>query len=148
MPIPALTPEGFLPEGLYDCTLPEIEERFGQFQRSDLRCRLFERLAEYVSEVRRTGCAVAVIVNGSFVTNKAEPNDIDLILVLRRGHDYAATLRPFEYNVLSRSDVRRRFPFDLLVGEDGGLDLERHVRLFGRIRERDDTRKGILRVWL
>ena len=81
MPIPTLTADGFLPEGVHDCTLVEIGERFGQFQRSDRRCRLFDRLAEYIQDAQTSGVVNAVIVNGSFVTGKDVPSDIDLIVV-------------------------------------------------------------------
>ena len=37
MPIPALNPEGFLPAGIFDCTLPELRDHFGTFQTSGHR---------------------------------------------------------------------------------------------------------------
>jgi len=44
MPIPELDARGLLPEGIHPCSMSEIAQRFGRFQRSDRRCRLFERL--------------------------------------------------------------------------------------------------------
>src|SRR5688572_16803624 len=98
MAIPALTAEGYLPEGVHDCTLDELRGRFGQFQGSDARCRWFDRLQSFVRDAAATGFVNSIIVNGSFVTSKDIPNDIDLVLVLKRGHDFSALLRPFEYN--------------------------------------------------
>jgi len=119
MPIPSYTAEGMLPEGVYDCTLDEIRERFGSFQRTDARCRLFERLESFIKGVRAGGLVVAVIVDGSFVTDKEVPSDVDVIIVLRADHDFGATLRPMEYNVVSSSQVRRVFRVDALVARDG-----------------------------
>lgn len=96
MPIPALTSDGLLPEGVHDCTLRELQERFGEFQTTDARCRLFERLARFVQEATASGLVAAVIVDGSFVTAKNCPNDIDLIVILRPGHNFTADLRPRE----------------------------------------------------
>ncbi len=84
MPIPELNQDGFLPEGIHAASLEEVRERFGRFQRTDRRPALFAKLSTYMAEVRASGLVVAVIVDGSFVTAKDEPSDIDLILVLRR----------------------------------------------------------------
>jgi predicted nucleotidyltransferase len=45
---------------------------------------------------------VELIIDGSFVTGKANPSDVDLVVVLASGHDFSADLRPFEYNFLSK----------------------------------------------
>jgi hypothetical protein len=148
MPIPRLTPEGLLPEGVHDCSLAEIRECFGQFQTTDVRCRLFERLEKFVSQAAATGFAAAIIVDGSYVTAKNSPNDIDLILVVRTGHDFSADLRPRDYNVVSRKRVGRDYGFDMLVAEEGQMQLEEHTEFFSQVRERRHVRKGMLRIRL
>ena len=148
MPIPALTDEGFLPEGVHGCTLAELQERFGQFQTTDARCRLFERLERFILEARAGGLVAAIIIDGSFVTAKDSPNDIDLILVVPLGHDFGADLRPREYNVVSRRHVRREFRFDMLVAEQGQMQLEEHIDFFSQVKERPEIRKGMLRIEL
>ena len=127
MPIPALTPDGVLPEGVHDCTLDELRERFGQFQRTDWRPRLFERLQAFIREAQRTGFVAAIIVDGSFVTDVDVPNDVDVILVLRADHEFDAELRPFEYNVVSKRQVRRMHGVDVLIAREGDDDLADHV---------------------
>jgi hypothetical protein len=148
MPIPALTTEGFLPEGVHDCTLDEIDMRFGQFQRTEKRPRLFERLKEYVRQAQIAGLVTAIIVDGSFISATDAPNDIDLIVVFPADNDFAAELRPFEYNVVSRPQVRRIFRLDALFAAEGQPELAEQVAFFGRVRERADVRKGMLRVTL
>jgi predicted nucleotidyltransferase len=123
MPIPDLDQEGLLPPGIHEVTVEEIHERFGRFRKSDRRASLFGKLRDFLAEIRSTGLLAAVIVNGSFVTGKDEPSDIDVLLILRSDHDFSAELRPFEYNVLSRRRVRQRYRFGILV-----------ARRFGRIR--------------
>jgi hypothetical protein len=148
MPIPAITSDGFLPEGVHDCSLAEIQERFGQFQVTDARCRLFDRLERFVHQATVSGLVAAIIVDGSFVTAKVNPNDIDLILVLRAGHDFAAPLRPFEYNVVSRRRVGRDFGFDMLLAEEGQSNVAEATAFFAQVREHREVRKGMLRIEL
>lgn len=147
MPIPNLNEHGFLPEGVHDCSEGEVEKRFGQFQHSDCRCRLFERLTEFLRQAKASGLVKAVIIDGSFVTDKDEPNDIDVIVVLRPGHDFDAELSPREYNVVSKLRIRSQFKFDALVGEEGQNELSKHIYFFGRVRE-SQIRKGLLKVTL
>jgi hypothetical protein len=110
--------DGVLPEGVHDCTPDEVTEAFGQFQRSDRRMKLAEKLAAYLGELRRAGLAEAVLIDGSFVTAKDEPEDIDLIVVLKAGTDWDG-LRPFEYNAISRRMIKQLYRFDAYAEEEG-----------------------------
>ncbi|MBY0527591.1 MAG: hypothetical protein K2R98_29610 [Gemmataceae bacterium] len=151
--IPDLT-DGVLPHGTHDCTLDELDEVFGQFQRSDRRMELTKKLRSYVEQVRRTAIATAVVVDGSFVTAKEEPNDIDVILVLKADFDLQQELRPFEYNVQSKRMVRNLFGFDLRIALDGSELYHEAVAFFSQVRVNDpeqttrQTRKGLLRIAL
>jgi len=115
MPIPGVDDAGLLPPGVHDCTLDEVRQRFGAFQTTDRRPKLHDKLQALVQEAWATGLVAEIIIDGSFVTAKPDPNDIDLILVLNARHDFKAELRPFEYNVLSTRQARKIYGFDLLV---------------------------------
>jgi hypothetical protein len=145
MPIPALNEDGFLPPGVHECTLEELQQRFGTFQGSDWRQKLFARLAALVDSVRRSGLFCAIVVNGSFVTSKQQPNDVDLVLVLKSGHDFLAEVTPVQYNLLHSQAVQRRFGFDSFLAEEGTDDYVDAVEFFQRVKHRDGG-KGILRV--
>jgi hypothetical protein len=77
MPIPLLQEDGLLPPGLYVADMKEIEERFGKstLQRKEMfeRLRMFVELAQYCGALR-------MFVNGSFVTAKPEPSDVDVVI--------------------------------------------------------------------
>jgi hypothetical protein len=146
MPIPALNEHGLLPSGIHLCSLEEIEVRFGRFQNSDRRPRLFVSLQEFIREVKSAGIALALVINGSFVTAKSSPEDIDLILVVGEAHDFRSDLSPAEYNVLSAQRVRRRHQLDLLVARAGSNQLERYMKLFQQVRLEPGRTKGILRL--
>lgn len=148
MPIPKLIENGLLPPGIYDCSLEEIERQFGQFTSTDRRCQLYEKLQSFVKEVITNNIAVALIVDGSFVTNKPDPGDIDIILVLPQDHDFVRDLRPVEYNLISKKRVRKRFQFDLLVAQENSPEYEEYTNFFQQVRGQPEYVKGILRIKL
>ena len=148
MPIPALNTDGFLPAGVFDCTLAELRERFGCFQVSDQRTRLFARLEELVGAMQRSGLFEALLVDGSFVTAKPAPNDVDLVAVLRPGHDFERDLPMSEYALVSRAMLRRQFGFDVVIAERTSQLYSTYVEFFSRVRENPDLRKGLLRLSL
>jgi hypothetical protein len=77
MPIPPLQEDGLLPPGLYLAEMNEIEERFGKS--TPQRKMLFERLRMFVELAQHCG-AQRMFVNGSFVTAKPEPSDVDVVI--------------------------------------------------------------------
>jgi hypothetical protein len=109
MPIPPLNENGLLPEGIFDCTLQEIRAQFGNFQQTDRRPQLFALLEEFFGAMQRSKLFEFLIIDGSFVTATPAPNDIDLVAILRRGHNFERDLPMSEYALLSRSLLRRSF---------------------------------------
>jgi uncharacterized protein DUF6932 len=148
MPIPSLDPSGRLPRGVHDCSIREVEQRFGRFQGSDRRRRLWSALEILIGELRAAGVGIFLLIDGSFVTAKAAPEDIDLILVVSASHDFGRELTLMEYNVLSSGRVRRRHGVDLLVAREDSDQYHRYVKLFQQVRLEPDQNKGILRVTL
>lgn len=148
MPIPALNSNGVLPAGIFDCSLAELRDRFGRFTGSDRRVRLFGRLEELAIAFRSSQLFHALIIDGSFVTAKPAPNDIDLIAVLRRGHSFERDIPMAQYALVSRALLMKRFGFDVMVAEEDSALYRTYVEFFSRVREEPDLRKGILRVLL
>jgi hypothetical protein len=79
--LPNFNEDGDLPEGVHRATLDEVVARFGQdtLQRRTVTVRLLEvyRLAAATGKLER------FVLFGSYVTAKPEPNDVDIILVMR-----------------------------------------------------------------
>ena len=146
MPIPDFEQDGLLPPGVHDCSIDEVRSRFGTFRGSDRRARLFETLEQYLKEARSAGLVAAVIIDGSFVTGATDPNDVDLVVLLRHDHDFKADLRPFEYNVVSRRLARKRYQLDVLVAAEGSAPAAEYVQFFEQVRGLPGRRKGLLRV--
>jgi hypothetical protein len=84
MPIPPMDERGLLPLGIHDCTIDEIQARFGSFQGNDRRPQLWAKFTEFLREARASRLVATVLVDGSFVTAKTDPNDIDSSLSSRR----------------------------------------------------------------
>src|SRR5438270_9203207 len=76
--IPEFNDDGYLPAGIHPATLEEIAARFGQ--EPELRRVQMDSLRWLVDLAKRVGVQ-RIIVNGSFVTDKWEPNDVDCALL-------------------------------------------------------------------
>lgn len=63
----------FLPPGIHDATLQEIELRFAT---NETRKALYEGFRKGVQSLKRAGCRV-VFLDGSFVSDKPNPGDFD-----------------------------------------------------------------------
>ncbi len=81
MPLPQFNDLGDLPPGVHQATFDEVIARFsGQTARREACTR---RLMHLVELAHRAGHLQRLIVFGSYVTAKPEPNDVDVILVMK-----------------------------------------------------------------
>jgi len=84
LPIPKLNKNGLLPTGIHDCSIAEIEEVFcWNSHRLDLLGKFRSCFAREI----RSQFLEPVYFDGSFVTDKDTPDDIDLVLELTRAPD-------------------------------------------------------------
>ena len=72
--IPPFQPDGNLPPGIHTATWEEVVARFGG---NPQRNRLLDGLRRALSSLLDAGCP-RIYLNGSFVTNKPDPNDFDV----------------------------------------------------------------------
>jgi hypothetical protein len=77
--IPPFRPDGYLPAGIHQATEAETKFRFGTQSRR--RQRLTLRLRRWIELGRAVG-AKRLLIDGSFVTAKAEPDDVDAVMLL------------------------------------------------------------------
>jgi hypothetical protein len=80
--IPPFDDSGQLPAGIYPAKLAEIAERFGG--PSELRRVQMESVRWMVDLALRAG-VLRIILNGSFVSDIMEPNDVDCVLLVPPG---------------------------------------------------------------
>jgi hypothetical protein len=79
--LPDFNDDGYLPPGVHLATFDEVAVRFGE--ESELRRVQLESLRWLIDLARRAG-VLRLIVNGSFVTDVFEPNDVDCVLLVDR----------------------------------------------------------------
>jgi hypothetical protein len=151
--LPMMVEYNLLLPGIHDATLETVRERFGCFQHSDRRCKLFAKLMEYVVEAQRAGCEI--IVDGSFVMSDIdEPDDIDLVIVYPENWDMRTELKPFEYNLISRRSVRKKFGFDVFAARANSPEWRQWIEFFSKVNPKwcqpykipAGTCKGLVRV--
>ncbi len=128
--IPPFDDHGLLPPGVHVATIDEVGRRFGR--ESELRRVQMESLRWLVDAARRAG-VLRLVINGSFVTDALEPNDVDCVLLAGTGfpRDRAAEAElttgfPFlELSLVNQQD------FDLLV--QAFFATDRHLRGKGMV---------------
>lgn len=141
--IPEFRLDGYLPEGLHLASEAEITFRFGTQNRK--RRRLILRVRRWI-ELAREVMAHRLFIDGSFVTAKAEPNDVDAVIWLPP--DFEALASASTAAVIELEDMlRTRRPEELFAAEDEA-DWNAWIEFFSRTRESDGRRKGLVEVFL
>lgn len=83
MSIPAFTDEGLLPPGCHPATVEEVRERFvDAFPESATRAAIFTFWQHHRAATRDLVTVHADLLDGSFVTDKQDPADLDLVALL------------------------------------------------------------------
>jgi hypothetical protein len=85
VPIPDFAESGDLPVGVHSATLSEAVGRFATG--SDRRKSLAMRLERVYRLAAQTGHLARFVVFGSFVTDKPEPNDVDVFMIMDDNFD-------------------------------------------------------------
>jgi hypothetical protein len=90
--------------------------------------------------------AKRLLIDGSFVTAKSEPNDVDAVVLLPDDFGEQVTANSDAALELEEMLLTRR-PEEIFAAEDQG-DWEAWIEFFGRTRELDGRRKGLVEVQL
>jgi hypothetical protein len=143
MPIPVSRADGYLPEGLYQASEAEVIARFGQS--TPHRVYLMGRLRRWLELARAVG-AHRFFIDGSFVTDKGEPGDVDAVVWLPedfRAQVNAGRSEAIELHLM----ISRREPKELFSVYSPET-WEGWVEFFSGTREPDARRKGLVEVVL
>jgi hypothetical protein len=136
--LPPLDPErGLLPAGEHVATWDELVERFGW---NEWRRGLLDGMAEALDLLAAAGCR-RVWINGSFVTAKDQPRDVDVCWELE-GVDLEHIDPVFLELDSGRAAQKVRFRCEFLpnvVEAGSGLVFSEFFQ-----NERDGSRKGIV----
>ncbi|MBK8267937.1 MAG: hypothetical protein IPK83_06370 [Planctomycetes bacterium] len=109
--IPLFEESGNLPPGVHPARMDEIEERFGRD--SELRRVQMESIRWMVDLAMKAGVR-RIVLNGSFVTDIIDPNDVDCLLL--RG-------TPQLGSKAARRELRKGLPFlDITIARQEAFD--------------------------
>ncbi|HXG09656.1 MAG TPA: hypothetical protein VNK04_07695 [Gemmataceae bacterium] len=133
--LPDFDENGNLPPGIHPCTLEEVVARFG-FGSAERQTETAE-LQEFVRWAREAGVS-RLIVDGSYVTTKRAPNDVDLVIL--PGSDYPRQQQP----ALVSS---QQWPFLHIQVALDEADLQQWVTIdFGT--DRNQNPRGVVEILL
>ena len=144
MPLPNLNDAGELPIGIHQATIDEVIAQFGSgtLQREIVTARL-QRIYQIAKD---TGNLQQLIIFGSYITAKPEPNDVDVVIILSDD---------FDLTVCSE-EVKRLLDHQQAENEFGAsiFWIRPSLLLFETLDEfieswqikRDGTRRGIIEV--
>jgi len=141
MTIPKLQDNSELPEGEHLASLDEIEAVYGSF--TGRRKELMKGLRDASTNLEAAGVRT-IWINGSFVTDKKEPNDIDGCWEYTQQVDISILDPVFLGN---RGEMKRKYGLDFFIANiieaDTGLPFPKFFQ-----KNRDGDPKGIIVVKL
>ncbi|HLK59558.1 MAG TPA: hypothetical protein VKU00_23550 [Chthonomonadaceae bacterium] len=144
MPLPDFDADDFLPPGIHASTLKEVETRFGI--ETEVRQQRFALLQAVVTAARPYPTIKRILVWGSFVTSKPEPQDLDYSLIVSVDH-LRSQIAPEDARFFVPSQARIFYGVDrgYLVIKDYPLEeyIER-LAFMGRTRSLRDC--GIVEI--
>ncbi len=141
--IPDFRSDGYLPDGIFLATAAEFTFRFGSTTRT--RRRLIHRVRRWI-ELAREVRARRLVIDGSFITAKLEPGDVDGLVLLPQDFEVQVAAE-LSAAVELEQMLLTRYPEELFAAEDVS-DWDEWIEFFRRTRESDGRRKGLVEVEL
>ena len=119
--IPPFDANGVLPPGVHLATPAEVADRFGQS--SELR-RVQMQSVEWMIDLARRAGVQRIVLNGSFVMDIIEPNDVDCVLLIRSDFPKDSTAEKELLDGLPFLEMKlvRQAEFEEYVNEIFGTD--------------------------
>jgi hypothetical protein len=117
--IPPFYDHGYLPPGIHRATLDEVESRFGA--PTPERRELMQSL-RWLVDMCHQDDILRLVVNGSFVTDKTDPEDVDCVALIGPS---------FGQHGITRHEWRTPLPFIHLELADAIIFQDYVERIFG-----------------
>ena len=148
MPIPALNDFGLLPAGVHDCLGNEVQ---ASFCATAARAAVWDAFQGFLEWVETLPGPVSIFVDGSFVTDKPVPGDVDVAIDItgcsKADQDVWLIAYHREHARLKREFRTDFYPVIVGAGHDFTAFFQ-YVRVDDALSRGapDGTRKGILRL--
>jgi len=138
--LPDFDENGNLPVGIYTCSIEDVINRY-RIPDSKVRTALSDSLRAFYNFI--SGFALRIYVDGSFITSKQSPGDVDIAVVLPQGFS-PSTSEGHRLNLMQRDRKRSGlhiFPYPSVSGFDRLQNLVREWQI-----DRNGNPKGIILV--
>ena len=138
--VPEFNKYGNLPAGIYKSSIACIEKRFGL--NSKKRISLFKDFQNFLELITPFKTNIKrLILNGSFVTSKESPGDIDCIMIIENNFRFTPEI------VEKLCDSKKLYNIHLFMFEEKNIESYRDILNFFS-KDRDLKPKGIIEVIL
>ena len=153
-PLPPFNYHGYLPEGVHDTTLDQLR---GRLAFNPKRVELWDGLQDFLRWAVATGRFSHAYIDGGFITDKSNPEDIDVILQTRAAYGTAAFAAMEPFFAMGMDEIYTKYSVHLhfwCEGFPGGLSDFRRFFQYLRPQDaaplglREGARKGIVRITL
>jgi predicted nucleotidyltransferase len=144
MALPNLNHAGELPIGIYQATIDEVIARFGSgtLQREIVTARL-QRIYQIAKD---TGNLQQLVIFGSYITAKPEPNDVDVVIIFSDDFDLTVCSEDVK-RLLNHQKAENEFGASIFWIRPSLLLLETLDEFIeGWQVKHDGTRRGIIEV--
>lgn len=136
------------PAGLHDFTEHELDNHFlSAFSESTTRPALITGLRAFLASLRNVGIAFEIWLDGSFCTEKINPNDIDLVVFAdeKQVNSLDDSNKRYLAGLLDRITSRRKFGCDVLFAPAGDMNLRSYWRGWYGF-DRHERPKGMVKI--
>ncbi len=144
MALPNLNHAGELPIGIHQATIDEVIAQFGNgtLQREIVTARL-QRIYQIAKD---TGNLQQLIIFGSYITAKPEPNDVDVVIIFNDDFDLTVCSEEVK-RLLNHQQAENEFGASIFWIRPSLLLFETLDEFIESWQiKRDGTRRGIIEV--
>jgi hypothetical protein len=139
-----------LPPGIHDVDPSELDNHFlSAFGASTTRSALIDGFRRYIKALKKYAVRFEIWLDGSFVTSKEDPNDIDLVVFAAASELNALPLDAQHRlrGLFDRPSCRKAFGCDVLFSVAENENMRSYWRgWYGY--DRNEQPKGIARITL
>lgn len=140
--------KSLLPAGIHDVALSDVDNHFlSSFPSSKTRKNLISGLTQFTLALSQFGIRYELWIDGSFTTEKLDPNDIDLVVFLssQEVNSLSGNQQTTLAQLLDRHTAKQNFGCDAFVSFIEDQDHRSYWRgWFGY--DRNENPKGIARI--
>ena len=140
---PPFDENGDLPVGIYHATLQEVLEHFGKG--SLQRQLVAQRLAKIYRLAKSTNQLARFIIYGSFITQKPNPGDVDVFLVMNN-HFNKSRFHGDIRRIFEHLESENNIGASIFWMSELSVSINEKVFIEGWQVKRDGERRGIVEV--